>query len=204
MRIIYIMLLFNLFSCKQENKLNYENKILFKGGSIIYFTNKEDSSVHVDIKNWQDSLPDSVYNINVVSMAILDSSNVKLRKSLLQKVLSIGIYDSRLGDDTLYLDRSFKSLNHLSLINPKCVIVNLDSITIKKLDYFSREDRKFDFALNLNKINGLDTIKIDAPTEYIKIPTNKSYKRITICTKNNQIENLKKYYDNVFVWISCE
>ena len=200
MKYIYLMLLFVLICCKSSTERN--NSILKQEGKIGIFYNS-DSTVSVDIFNWQDSLPDSIYNKKVISIAIMENSNIKLRKSFLQCLQSFSISESRLDKDTLFLDSTFKNLDYLSLIQPKCIVVNLDSIKIRKLDYFSSKNEKYQFNLNLSKINGLDSLLINAPNEHIEIPINKDYKYIAPCTKNNQVRTLKKYYKNVVLWFQC-
>ena len=206
MKYIYILFIFAFFYCRNENNSKTENKkdIVHKRQGSIAVISEEDGSVNVDIRNWQDSLPDSIYKKRVINLAVMENSNVKLRKGFINTLSYLTILESRLGSDTLFMDSSFKQLNYLSLINPRCAIVNLDTIPIRKLDYISRGGREFNFALDLTKIEKLDTIIIDAPDEYIDIPIDKSYKRIGICTRNNQLEELRKYYENVFIWFTCK
>ncbi|WP_338814764.1 hypothetical protein V9L05_05940 [Bernardetia sp. Wsw4-3y2] len=196
-----IILVLTFLSCTEEKRqiLDYT---LTREESSIYFFPVDDSTYSIDIFNWQDSLPDSTYTKRIINIAVMENSNVKLRQGFLQKLESFSISESKLGNDTLFLDSSFKNLDYLCLIHPKCAVINLDSVRIRKLYYTALKERDYNFTLDLNKIQGLDTLTIQSPEEYIKIPINKNYKCILPCTKNNQVEELRKYYEHVYPW-SC-
>jgi hypothetical protein len=193
MNCLKTVLIFIIFiSCNNKQIVN--SKIENKGS--IHFVYYE-SKVSMDLYNWIGSLPDSIYTKNINNIAVMQNSDVEIKIELLKQLKSFTISESRLGKDTLFLNNCFNDLEYLSIIEPNCIIKNLDSIKIKKLDYFSSQNKSYSFALDLSKINGLDTILIDAPLEDIEIPTNKSYKYLIPCTKNNQIISLRKYYTNV-------
>jgi len=111
----------------------------------------------------------------------------------------VGIEESKLNNDTLFINKVCENLDYLYLNNLNCVITNNDSISIKHLNYGSNQKGKHCFALDLNTIKNLDTLYIYAPYENIVIPTDKNYKHISFRTLNKQADTLRKYYDHVNV-----
>lgn len=200
----YILLLLFLLGCKPNDKKSSYLTTQSKYKQDIQIYTNGDTFSNISIKNWHGNLPDCVYLKPVFSISISDSSNIIAKDGFLRKIKHIGIEQSRLNSDTLFINKTFGDLDYLFLTNLNCVITNDDSISIKNLNYGLNQKGKYSFALDLNLIKDLDTLYIYAPYENIVIPLDKNYKHITLCTLNDQGDTLRKYYKYVDVLSYCK
>jgi len=197
----YIVLIIFILGCKpNDKKLSslLDQKTEHKQRIYIY-GNNEDTISSISLINWKGVLPDSVYLKPVFSISISDSSNIIIKDNFLKQMKHVGIEESKLNNDTLFINKVCENLDYLYLNNLNCVITNNDSISSKHLNYGSNQKGKHCFALDLNTIKNLDTLYIYAPYENIVIPTDKNYKHISFRTLNKQADTLRKYYDHVNV-----
>lgn len=202
----YFIVLFFLLSCNSDIKNSLPSYLQEpKKESRINVLVHNDTITNISLEYWKGKLPDSVYLKPVFSIAIYDSSDIIIKDGFLKQIKHVGIKKSRVnGNDTLFIDELCQNLDYLYLDNLDCVITNKDSISIKRLYYYFNQKGKNSFALDLNKIVGLDSLYIYAPYENIIIPTDKNYKHITICSLNKQCDTLNKYYEYVDVLNYCE
>ena len=201
----YIIIFIFILGCKPNDKNLSSlpiNEPKYKQRIRIY-GNNNDTVSSISLRNWQGILPDSVYLKPVFSISISDSSNIIIKDDFLKQMKHVGIEESKLNNDTLFINKVCENLDYLYLNNLNCVITNDDSISIKRLHYGFDKKGKNCFALEVNKITDLDSLYIYAPYENIVIPTNKKYKHITICSLNKQ-DTLRKYYEYVNILSYCK
>lgn len=196
-----------LFSCKRtsdkENtstpnsaiQINYN---LPKADIYVQYNTNRDTMIYVDIKNLNDSIPDSLYLYPIIRLFI-EQSSIKYRKDFFKQLEVLGFTDTKLNEQ-LNIDSTFKDLKDLHITNPLSKITNSE-IRLDKFDYFVEIDinkeKTIPFSFELNKMRVDSSIYIVSPLEEIIIPSNRGYRKVIFCTKSDQFERLNAEYEFV-------
>ncbi|WP_375560248.1 hypothetical protein ACE193_21460 [Bernardetia sp. OM2101] len=214
MKYFFLFFIPLLFSCtirgkKEHNDTSSKNTETQNNFSLnknnispsisVHYNADRDIIVYVSIKNLNDSIPDSLYSYPIRGLFIEESS-IKYRKDFFKQLEILSLIETELSEK-LFIDSTFKDLKCVKVINPLSEITNSE-IRLDKFEYWVEIydidiEKTIPFSFDLNKMRVDSSLYIISPLEEIIIPSNKNYKDILFCTKNEQFERLNAEYEIV-------